>query len=182
MSSPDRANSADMAVTSLPGWATELRNTFLRGESSMFVLHGNVFDLVLQDKELTPLIDFVLGTVLGKKEVIVHYNNAVGVKFRKKEKKLDGLEELYGVREPEKALPALEKLLLTEDNVAVVIDYAEAIAPAGDPSFASEADRRAVVTLHRWSLDRRFENADNVVVLVTETLSELSPKIVSNPK
>ena len=27
----------------------------------------------------------------------------------------------------------------------------EAIAPAGDPNFQSEADRAAIVTLHRWS-------------------------------
>lgn len=172
-----------MAETvALPAWATELKNTFLRGESSVFVLHGNVFDLILHNGELTPMTDFLLNVVLAKKDVVIHYNPALGVKLKKKEAKIDNLDELYGVKEADKALPALEKLLLTQDNVSVVIDYAETIAPAGDSSFASEADRRAVVTLHRWSLDRRFENADNIVVLVTETLSELSPKIVSNPK
>lgn len=171
-----------MPENTLPAWATELKNTFLRGESSVFVLHGNVFDLILHNGELTPLIDFLLNVVLAKKDVVVHYNQANGVKFKKKEQKVENIDELYGVREAEKALPALEKLLLTQDNVAVVIDYAETVVPAGDSSFASEADRRAVVTLHRWSLDRRFENADNLVALVTETLSELSPKIVSNPK
>jgi hypothetical protein len=36
--------------------------------------------------------------------------------------------------------------------VALVLDYAEMIAPAGaGVSFQSEGDRRAIVTLHRWS-------------------------------
>jgi transitional endoplasmic reticulum ATPase len=171
-----------MAEPHLPAWAEEIRATYLRGESSVFVLHGNVFDLILYKGELTPLVDFLVNVVLSRKEVIVHYNQALGVKFRKKEQKVENIDELFNTKDADKALPALERLLLTQDNVAVVIDYAEAIAPAGDPSFHSEADRRAVVTLHRWSLDRRFEDSDNVVVLITETLPELSPKIVSNPK
>lgn len=171
-----------MPDTHLPAWAEEIKATYLRGESSVFILHGNVYDLILHGGELTPLIDFLVNVVLQKKEIIVHYNAALGVKFRKKDQKVENLDELFGVKESEKVLPALEKLLLTQDNVAVVIDYAETVAPAGDPSFQSENDRRSVVTLHRWSLDRRFENADNVVLLVTESLSELSPKVVSNPK
>lgn len=166
----------------LPAWAEEIRATYLRGESSVFVVHGNVFDLILHKGELTPLVDFLVNVVLSKKDVIVHYNTALGVRFRKKDAKIENVEELFGVKEADKALPALEKLLLTQDNVGVVIDYAETISPGGDPSFQSDADRRAVVTLHRWSLDRRFENADNVVILVSELLTELSPKIVSNPK
>ena len=32
----------------LPAWAEDLRRRYLRGEASMFVLHGNVYD----DREL----------------------------------------------------------------------------------------------------------------------------------
>ena len=31
----------------LPIWAEDLRKRYLRGESSMFILHGNVFDAVV---------------------------------------------------------------------------------------------------------------------------------------
>ena len=171
-----------MSERSLPAWAEEIRSSYLRGESSVFVLHGNVFDLILHDGKLTPLVDFLATVLLKAKEIICQYNPATGLRFRKKERALDNLEDLLGARGADKALPALESLLLTQDRVGVIIDYAEMIAPSGDTSFASEADRRSLVTLHRWSLDRRFDNADNVVVLVSEQLPELSPKLVSNPK
>src|SRR5690349_2319370 len=55
------------------------------------------------------------------------------------------------------------------------------IAPAGDPNFFSSTDRQSVVTLHRWSFSPALERADSVVLIITENLSELSPKLVSNP-
>jgi SpoVK/Ycf46/Vps4 family AAA+-type ATPase len=171
-----------MADRKFPGWAEDLRTSYLRGESSVFVLHGNVFDQILFESKLSPLVDFLSGELLKAKEIIVHYNPAIGIKFRKKEKKLDSLEDMIQAKEPAKALAALEQLLLTQDKVAVIMDYAETVAPSGDTTFLSDADRRAMVTLHRWSLDRRFDNADNIVVMVTELLPELSPKLVSNPK
>ena len=154
----------------------------MRGESSVFVLHGNVHDRILHDGKLMPIVDFLAAVLLKAKDIIVHYNPSIGLKFRKKERFLQNLEDLIGVNEPEKALPALESLLLTQDKVGVIIDYAETIAPAGTTSFLSDGDRRAAVALHRWSLDRRFDDADNVILLITEQLPELSSKLVSNPK
>jgi transitional endoplasmic reticulum ATPase len=171
-----------MTVPVLPEWAEQLRASYLRGESSVFILHGNVFDLVLHGKELMPLTDFLAGVLLAKKQVICHLNPSIGVRLRKKEAKLESLEPALSVSETDKQLAGIEKLLKQQDGVGVIIDYAELIAPAGDASFLSEADRRSLVTLHRWSLERSFENADNVVVLVAENLAELSPKLVSNPR
>ncbi len=37
------------AARVLPAWAEDLRRRYVRGEASMFVLHGNVFDAVVQD-------------------------------------------------------------------------------------------------------------------------------------
>ena len=62
------------------------------------------------------------------------------------------------------------------------MEYAEAITPAGDPKFQSEADRAAIVTLHRWSALPEIEQGDNVVMLIAENLTELAPKLISNPK
>jgi SpoVK/Ycf46/Vps4 family AAA+-type ATPase len=171
-----------MADTELPGWAQEIRSTYLRGESTVFLVHGNVYDLVLHEGEPLPLIDFLAKVLLQKKDTLVHYNPTLGVKFRKKAQQIENLDDLLGVKDSEKVLPELEKLLRTQDGVAVIIDYAEIIAPAGDTNFQSEADRRAMVTLHRWSLDRNFETSDNVIVLVTELLSEINQKVVANPR
>ncbi len=165
-----------------PAWADELRRRYLRGEAAEFVLHGNVHDVVLHEGALVSVADYVATTVLGRKDIIVRYNVSTGCRFIKKVGKVDGLEDLLGQRSPEKVLPALEKLLFTQKNVAVVIEYAEMLAPAGDASFSSEQDRLAVVTLQRWSLAPQLEASDSIVVLITEVPSELHQKIVSNPR
>jgi transitional endoplasmic reticulum ATPase len=171
-----------MAERVLPGWADELKRRYLRGESSVFVLHGNVHDTILHDDKLVGVSDFLGQAVLEKKDFIIRYNVSTGCRFLKKAGKIDGLEELLLQRSPDKVLPILERLLYTQNNVALVIDYAEMMAPVGDPSFFSEADRMSVVSLQRWSLAPQMEQADNIVLLLTEVLSDLSPKIVANPR
>ncbi len=171
-----------MPEKTLPPWADEIKRTYLRGEASVFIVHGNVYDLVLFDGKLISVVDFIATELIAKKEVIAHYNPSIGVRFRKKERKLDKLDSLLGVKDIADAIAALDTLLLTEDNVGVVIDYAEMIAPSEGASFQSDGDRRSIVTLHRWSLDRRFEHSNNIILLVTELMPELSPKLVSNPK
>ncbi len=43
----------------LPDWADDLRRRYLRGEASMFLLRGNVFDTVLCDNRAWSLVDFL---------------------------------------------------------------------------------------------------------------------------
>jgi hypothetical protein len=50
----------------LPAWAEDLRRRYLRGEASMFVLHGNVYDAVLQGPRMLSLTEFLTGTLLGE--------------------------------------------------------------------------------------------------------------------
>ena len=79
----------------LPTWADDLRRRYLRGEASIFVLHGNVFDAVLADNKVHTLTDF-LGDVLLKesKETIAVYNVATGVRFVKRAHNLAQMDEL----------------------------------------------------------------------------------------
>jgi SpoVK/Ycf46/Vps4 family AAA+-type ATPase len=166
----------------LPPWTEELKRRYLRGEALQFVLHGNVNDLVLSSGKFIRMADFLSEVLLSpSKDVVVQYNVATGVKFAKKRATVQTLDELVVLRDPDKILPALERLVHDVDKVAVIIDYAEMVAPAGDPNFFSSADRQSVVTLHRWSFSPAIERADSVIVLITENLSELNQKLVSNP-
>ncbi|HQP86670.1 MAG TPA: AAA family ATPase [Thermoanaerobaculia bacterium] len=167
----------------LPAWAEDLRRRYLRNEAVLFVLHGNVHDLVLVDGALRPLTEF-LTDVFWKdvRDTIAVYNLATGVRFPKKAKEAEAQAELMREAPREKALAGLERLLVTSRKVGVVVEYAETIAPSGDPSFQGDLDRASIVTLHRWSFLPQIEKQDNVVLLVAENLAELSPKLVSNPK
>jgi transitional endoplasmic reticulum ATPase len=167
----------------LPAWAEELRRRYLRGEASVFVVHGNVHDLVLNESgELVSLGDFLARSVFEKKDIVIRYNVSTGCRFAKKAAKIEGAETLLLERTPDKVLPALEKLMYAQNNVGLVIEYAEMLAPAGEASFSSDSDRLSVVTLQRWSLAPQLEASDNIVILVTEIAGDLHPKIVANPR
>ena len=172
-----------MTDRSLPLWADDLRRRYLRGEASIFILHGNVYDAVLHGDQVLTLTDF-LGNVLLKesKETIAVYNVATGVRFVKRGDGVLQLDDLLLNIDKQKVLGALERMLIGTSRAAVILEYAEVIAPAGDPNFQSEADRAAVVTLHRWSFLPEIERSDNVIILIAENLTELATKIVSNPK
>ena len=172
-----------MTARTLPAWADDLRRRYVRGESSIFVLHGNVYDAVLTDGGATSLTDFIGNVLLRQtKDTVAVYNVATGVRFLKRAEGVGGLDDLLLSTEKPRVLGAIERMLIGSSKVAVILEYAEAIAPAGDPNFQSESDRSAIVTLHRWSFLPEIERSDNVVILITENLIELSPKLVSNPK
>lgn len=167
----------------LPAWAEELRRRYLRGESSIFVLHGNVYDAVLHDGKLRPLPEFLAEVLLkDTKDTVALFNLATGVRFTKRGGGAGAVEDYLLSQGREKVFQALERLLTKTSKVAVIVEYAETLAPAGDPSFLGDLDRASIVTLHRWSFLPEIEEDDNVVLLIAENLSELSPKLVSNPK
>ncbi|HXA15971.1 MAG TPA: AAA family ATPase [Thermoanaerobaculia bacterium] len=171
-----------MTIRILPTWADELRRRYLRGEASIFVLHGNVYDAVISEGRVVTLTEF-LGSVLldQSKETIAVYNVATGVRFLKRDASVSIDEALLSGDKP-RVLMALERMLTGGTKTAVVLEYAEAISPAGDPNFQSESDRAAVVTLHRWSFLEEIERSDNIVILIAENLTDLAPKLVSNPR
>lgn len=168
----------------MPVWAEDLKRRYLRGEASMFVLHGNVYDVVLHGKHMLALTEFLTDVLLKEsKGTVAVYNVATGVRFAKRESGVTaGLEDILLATDKAHTFAALERLLIGGTKTALVIEYAEAVAPAGDPSFQGDADRAAIVTLHRWSALPEIERGDNVVLLVAENLTDLAPKIVSNPK
>ena len=167
----------------LPAWAEDLRRRYVRGEASMFLVHGNVFDVVVCDGRSWSLVDFLTDVLLREsRDAIAVYNLSTGVRFAKRPPSAGDVADLLLTTEKQKALPALERFLVGSTRAGVVVEYAEAIAPAGDPTFQADADRAAIITLHRWSFLPAIEKGDNVVLLLAENLTELATKIVSNPK
>src|SRR6266436_823903 len=167
----------------LPVWAEDLRRRYLRGEATMFVLHGNVYDVVLCDRRMMALTEFLTDVLLkDSKDTIAVYNVATGVRFSKRANDVTNLDDLILATEKDRIFRALERLLVGSTRTAVIMEYAEAIAPGGDPTFQGDADRAAIVTLHRWSALPEIERSDNVVLLIAENLTELAPKLISNPK
>ncbi len=184
-----------MSETNLPEWTNELKRRYLRGEASVFVLYGNVYDTILHDGKLLALTDFLVNEVLKtNKDLVGVFNVSQGFRIAYRKNYDDGRKDTLNVlsslttsHSKTQWLEALE-VLLTGTNIfttsrnALILEYAETLAPSGDPSFQADTDRAAIVTLHRWSFLPNIQQQDNIVILLTENLSELSPKIVANPR
>jgi hypothetical protein len=56
------------------------------------------------------------------------------------------------------------------------------IAPNADVSFMAHEDKASLVSLQRWSSDPLFLATDNLVVLITEHLSDVSRRILASPQ
>jgi AAA+ superfamily predicted ATPase len=86
-------------------------------------------------------------------------------------------------RDPAVVLPLLEALLVRRDvPCAVIVHYAEMVAPDGPSGNLSFNDRTAAATLHRWSLWDEVVRSDNVVMLLTSSLPDLARRVTRNPR
>ena len=84
-----------MSETRPPPWAEELRRRYLRGEAIQFVLHGNVFDVVIHGGRMLSLTEFLTDVLLKEsRETIVVYNVATGARFASAPPDVAMLEEL----------------------------------------------------------------------------------------
>lgn len=171
---------------SLPAWAETVRRKYLGGEASVFVLHGNVFDRILHQGAWHPLSDYLAQVLLWEnKQSIIHYDPSAGVHYYK-HPSAQLAEELSAEwnrsNDSGEVLKQLEREILSRDRAALIISYAGTVAPPGEDQFLAHSDRQAVIRLHRWSLSSALAEKDNVVFLLAETLTELNPRLISNPR
>ncbi len=167
---------------SLPPWAETVRRKYLGGEAAVFVLHHNVFDEILHDGRWFGLIDFLTDVLLrDNKQTILVLDPSDGVRYAKHDVST-AAEPLAAKAAPEQVLALIEQEIMTRRSAALIIPYAGTLAPPGEVSFQTHADRQAAIRLHRWSLSSDLGSRDNVVFLLTESLVELNPRIVANPR
>ncbi|MEO8672989.1 MAG: AAA family ATPase [Tahibacter sp.] len=166
----------------LPHWAETVRRKYVGGEASMFVLYHNVFDEILYNDKYWSLVDFLSEVLLkDNKDTILAYDPSAGVRYAKRTGSAT-TEPLGANKPPEEVLALIEQEIMLRSSAALIISYAGSIAPPGEENFLSWADRMAAIRLHRWSMSPQLESKDNVVFLLTESLAELNPKIVANPR
>jgi SpoVK/Ycf46/Vps4 family AAA+-type ATPase len=64
--------------------------------------------------------------------------------------------------------------------MVLIIDYAEYIIPGGDLLRSTDSDRYCQVTLNRWANNPEFTEGDVSIILLTENLVDLSPRLVGS--
>jgi AAA+ superfamily predicted ATPase len=188
-------------LDTLPAWARELSEKYYGQTLAMFVLHGNVRDLAglrTPDAQFASLGQFLRTCLFPNRDIIMTYDRGSGLTFADPEmqkdfrRAIEGYDQFHGTnfagglpRNPDGVLGLLDSYLrirLTDGKkVALIIDFAETVAPAGDNSSLSGEDRNALVTLKRWAQHPLFLSSDITICLIAENLAELNPGLVQNP-
>jgi len=189
-------------LDALPPWARELSEKYYSRSFAMFVLYGNVRDLVpLYSPEgatFVSLDDFLSRALFGQRDLVLHYDRG-GLSFGTSATQsdfrhaLEGYDSFHGTnysqgglpRNPDAVLNLLDNYLRLRiadgKKIGLVIDFAETIAPAGDVSGMSAEDRNSRVILKRWARNAAFLDADVTICLISENQIELNQGIVQHP-
>ena len=78
----------------------------------MFVLHGNVYDVVLYQKRMMALTEFLTDVLLKEsKETIAVYNVATGVRFSKRADTVTTIDDLLLSTDKARVFAAIERLI-----------------------------------------------------------------------
>src|SRR6266496_3613613 len=92
----------------------------------------------------------------------------------------DTAKLLEKVRQPGEALDYLNRLLRARPaqpmRAAVILDYAESIAPASDAAGA-ENDRSALVTLSEWGRDVAIGERGHILILIASDIHDLNERL-----
>ncbi len=192
-------------VSALPGhfpaWAAKLAELYFSGTTSMFVLHGNTFDLVRMNADgsrWSGLAEFLAEQLFGRWDVILHYDLARGLRplagsnAKRLSDMVTALNRVLGdvrqiKRDPLTSLAAIDlfvqKNIMAEPgerlSAAVIIDHASFVAPGGDRLQLS--DQTQLVTLLNWASSPYVKRLNLAFVLIDSRLSQVSDRLTGNP-
>ncbi len=187
-------------------WELEFARRWNGGSYSLFVLHGNIFDVFpVQNGGATtyvPVRGFLARRLFPTRAFLLFYDVADGLTFGTAEmqKRFFDWLEIYDQventnyrqtgppREFLKLAPLLRRFFVrltdeeeTSRGVTLIIDFPEKIIPAAEESGASSDERTALVTLLKWAASPEMRHEDVGVILITESAAELNADLLQNP-
>ena len=199
---------SETAAVRLPlkGWALELARRWNGGTYSLFVLHGNIFDLFpVQDNshlEYVPVKSFLARRLFPSRSCLLFYDISEGLTFGSKEMQRRFFEwlEIYDSventnfheaglpREFLRLVPVLRRFFLrvAEEKeewkgVTLIIDFPEKLVPASEEANTSLDERMNLVTFLKWAAAPEMARLDIGIILVSESAGELSERLLQNP-
>lgn len=203
---PAGASAGGKSRLPLRGWALELARRWNGGTYSLFVLHGNIFDLYPVQEgagiDFAPLKTFLTRRLFADRECLLFYDIADGLTFGSAEMQarfFDWLEIYDRVentdfhqagppREFIRLAPLLRRFFLkvaedprTWKGVTLVVDFPEKLIPAAEESGASADERMNLVTFLKWAAAPEMARLDVGIILVTESAAKLHADLLQNP-
>lgn len=195
----DGVTKATALPSHFPAWAGKLAELYFSGTTSMFIVHGNTFDVVRASPDRwTGLTEFLSEQLFGRWDLVIKYDLAGGLRCSagSNSKRLQDMVETTNKwlgdlralpRDPTKGLLALD--LFVQKNImadpekrlrcAIIIDHAGYVAPNGDNLDLNEQTH--LVTLLNWSSSPYVKRLNMAFVLIDPRLSSISDRLAGNP-
>ncbi|MFM8413107.1 MAG: ATP-binding protein [Planctomycetota bacterium] len=191
-----------------PAWGERLGDAYLAGTSCVFLLHGNVRDLVPVAEPTAAgkhdpveawgtVPDFLAREMFGRWDVVLAYDVGRGLRplagsdAGRLRTMAQWLTERLGnaaqwPRDPDAAVAAIDAILERNlidppeqrKRIAVVLDYAQYLVPAGEGGTRSAAAR--LVRILGWATNPLLRRVNVAVVLLADTLAEVHPRLVTS--
>lgn len=204
-SSPWTSKGASAALpTWFAPWATRVAELYFSRTTSVFILHGSVFDVVRSERvggaHYGTLTEFLAEQLFGTWGLVLHYDLAGGLRAiagrneeRLKEmvplahRKVADLSAL--ARDPGTTMAVLDRFVRhsilgrEQDRVstAVLFDHASHLVPAGEPGRLNLQASTCLVTLANWAASPHVKQMNMAFMLMDENLSALNERLTANP-
>jgi SpoVK/Ycf46/Vps4 family AAA+-type ATPase len=190
-----------------PPWALALADQYFSGTASVFVLHGNTYDLVpLSDPNADDraqyggIPEFLAEQMFGRWDIVLHYDLGRGLRVfaGRSEKRLKDMValatkrigDLSTLKNDPAAILGLLDLFVRENimaaperrlSVGVMISQASYLFPNGEPGRLSFAASGMVVTLLNWATSAHVKRLEMAFVLIDERRADVSDRVTGNP-
>jgi AAA+ superfamily predicted ATPase len=188
-----------------PAWARELADLYFSGTTCLFVLHGNVRDLIRgeagEKAVYLSLPEFLATQVFGSWDLVLHHDLARGLRPLGGEdpKRLHSMVQALSARlgepaswprDPDSVLLALDRLVertVLEDDpgsrksLGIILDYAQYLVPSGDLGALTKGQGVNLVRFLSWAQNPYIKRLNIAFCLVADKLSEVNERLVQSP-
>ena len=210
MASATKTSSTGVSVPDwYPGWAREMANLYFAANTCLFVIHGNVNDLIhCQEQQSGKTVDkfcglteFLSKQIFGSWDLVTSYDMGRGIQAqagadpKRHRSMMETLGKNIGspaswTRNPDDVLTNYQRMiqrnLLEEDpkerkRMAFLFPYAQFLIPAGDQSSFSRTQASHLVRFLSWAQNPYIKRVNMSFCLIAETLTEVNKRLVQDP-
>jgi AAA+ superfamily predicted ATPase len=203
-SSPLPGEGARAAVPWFPGWAREFAEQYFAGTTCLFVMHGNVHDLTLQEagkeRSYGSITDFLATQLFGSWDVVLRHDLSQGLRIaagsdaERLRRMVALLSERIGEpkawpRDPDTILALLDKLiqgiLMELDpakriSVGIILDHAQYLVPSSELSQMAGSLGTRLVRLLSWAQNPYIKRNNIAFCLLCDQLAEINERLIGS--
>lgn len=187
-----------------PNWARQLAELYFSGTTCVFVLHGNVHDLIRcpgdDGDTYCSLGEFLATQVFGSWDLVLGCDLSQGIRpqagrdAERQRAMFQYLTARWGdppswPRDPDLMLLGLDAFIernLVDDaaqrrSLALLFEYAQYLVPAGDLDSLVRGQGSRLVRFLRWAQNPFIKQVNMAFCLVADRLAELNDRLVQSP-